>query len=309
MINYYHKTNTDDSAKTLEQPHVGSWVYVEAPSHTELSELSSKFNLDKSLLFDALDVDEMPRLEQNDDTTYIFVRFVYEDNGHELKTTPLLFIFGEEHVFTVSLVRLPSLDLLLGSDTQFTTTKPAELFLKILQQISAHYDDKIKEARKQIKQIRARLRNHDISNRDFIDFVEIEDAMNDFLGALQPTNSTLRRLKLDRFLKLFKNDVDIIEDLLLNNEQSIETCHSNIKSISNIRVAYAAISSANLNHRLNTLTVITLILLIPTLFFAMYGMNVPLPYQSRIWALPVISGVAIVICIIFGLMVRNKKSF
>ena len=69
---------------------------------------------------------------------------------------------------------------------------------------------------------------------------------------------------LSRLLKeswtLVEEDQDIIEDLLLNNEQSIEACNSNIKSIVNIREAYSSISSNNLNRTMKILTGATVLI-------------------------------------------------
>ena len=64
---------------------------------------------------------------------------------------------------------------------------------------------------------------------------------------LQPNNATLRRLLAGRHLPLHEEDQDLVEDLLLSNEQSIEGSRANPKSITNIRDAYTAISSNNLN--------------------------------------------------------------
>lgn len=148
-----------------------------------------------------------------------------------------------------------------------------------MHQIVEQYDAYITLTSKQIKVIRNRLRGHEISNQDFIDFVTIEDELNEFLSALVPTNATLRRLSLGRYIPLFEEDKDIVEDLLLSNEQSIEASNSNIKSIINIRQAYSSISSNNLNRTIKILTFATVIVALPNTIFGMYGMNIVLPHQ------------------------------
>jgi len=192
-------------------------------------------------------------------------------------------------VITISLVHLPCLDSFLSGKIDFATTQRAKLVLQILHQIVEQYDAFINSTSKQIKLIRSRLRGHEISNQDFIDFVVIEDELNEFLAALMPTNATLRRLMRGRYIPLFEEDQDIIEDLLLNNEQSIEACSSNIKSIVNIREAYSSISSNNLNRTMKRLTVVTVLVMLPSMFYGMYGMNIDLPYQHEPWAFNVLN--------------------
>jgi magnesium transporter len=222
---------------------------------------------------------------------------------------PLLFIFGADILITVSLVRLPALDTFLSSKIDFATTQRAKLVLQILQQIGENYDVFISQTSKQIKLIRSRLRGHEISNQDFIDFVMIEDELNEFLSSLMPTNATLRRLLLGRYMPLFDEDQDIVEDLLLNNEQSVEACNSNLKSIDNIREAYSAISSHNLNYTMKVLTVATVIIALPNLFYGMYGMNVPLPFQHEPWAYYMVVGFTVFTVLAVFWVARKRKLF
>lgn len=284
MIKYYYKSLRTHQVQELEEPKRGTWIYVEAPSHKELEQLAEKYDLEIGHLEDALDEEEMPRLEKEGDHSYIFVRFAYRSVDNTVATAPLLFIFAGEVLITVSLVRPPVLDRFLGGRVEFATTQRAKLLLQALHLIVDQYDSFINTTSKQIKLIRSRLRGHEIRNQDFIDFVTIEDELNEFLSALQPTNATLRRLLLGRHVPLFDEDQDIIEDLLLNNEQSIEACSSNIKSIINIRAAYSSISSNNLNRTIKILTAATVLLAIPNVFFGMFGMNVGLPFQDAAWA-------------------------
>jgi len=309
MIKYYYKSLRSQQVKELDDYQRGCWVYAEAPSEAELHHLAKKFKLEVGHLEDALDIDEMPRLEREGDQSYIFVRFAYKNEEEELVTVPLLFIFGNDILITVSSIPLPSLDLFVKGKIDFATTQRAKLVLQILQQIGEHYDTFISRTSKQIKLIRSRLRGHEITNQDFIDFVMIEDELNEFLSSLMPTNATLRRLLLGRYMPLFDEDQDIVEDLLLNNEQSVEACNSNLKSIDNIREAYSSISSHNLNYTMKVLTVATVIIALPNVFYGMYGMNVDLPFQHAPWAYFMVVGFTVAVVIFLLWFARRKRLF
>jgi magnesium transporter len=307
MIKYYYKSLRSPQMQELSEYKRGAWVYVEAPTEQEIESLVTKYNLDPGHIQDALDEDEMPRLEKEGDQSYIFVRYAYKNSEAELVTVPLLFVFSDDIVMTISLVHLPCLDTFLAGKIDFATTQRAKLVLQILHQIVEQYDTFINSTSKQIKLIRSRLRGHDISNQDFVDFVLIEDELNEFLAALMPTNATLRRLLRGRYIPLFEEDQDIVEDLLLNNEQSIEACNSNIKSIVNIREAYSSISSNNLNRTMKALTVATVMIALPNLFYGMYGMNVPLPAQREPWAYFMVMGFSIFLTLFVYFFARRKR--
>lgn len=309
MIKYFFKSLRSERVQELDAYKPGSWVYVESPSQKEIDELVKRFTLTEGHLQDALDEDEMPRLEKEGEQSYIFVRFAYKTPEGDMGTTPLLFIFSGELVITVSQVRIPALDAFMSGKISFATTQRAKLILLILQQISEQYDSFISRTSKQIKLIRSRLRGHEISNQDFIDFVIIEDELNEFLSSLMPTNATLRRLLLGRYMPLFAEDQDIVEDLLLNNEQSIEACNSNMQSIIHIREAYTSISSNNLNRTIKILTIVTVLIMLPSMFYGMYGMNIGLPFQHAAWAFPAMIAFTILVNILVVAIARKKRIF
>lgn len=303
MITYYYKSLRSKEVKELTEYQRGAWVYAEAPSKSEVEYLVKTFKLDQSLLNDALDEDEMPRLEKSDDHTYLYMRMAFSKQHNELDTVPLLFVFTSDAVITISLKRLVCLDAFLDSKIEFATTQRTKLILQVIHEIVETYDVYITGISKQIKTIRSRLRGHEINNQDFVDFVTIEDELNEFLSALLPTNATLRRLLLGRVLPLFDDDQDLIEDLLLSNEQSIEACRASIKTIVNIREAYSSINSNNINRTMKILTLATVMISLPNIIFGMYGMNVLLPFQQNHWAFLIVVGfVLFVLTIVISLL-------
>lgn len=309
MIKYYYKSLRSQSMQELTEYKRGSWVYVETPTSDEVTELIEKFNLDPGYIEDALDEDEMPRLEKDEDTSYIFVRYAYKNADGELTTMPLLFVFDKDAVITISLVKLPCLDKFLQGKIDFATTQRAKLVLQILHEMVDQYDNYINGTSKQIKLIRSRLRGHDITDQQFVDFVMIEDELNDFLSSLQPTNATLNKLLRNRYIPLFEEDHDLIEDLVLNNEQSIEACSSNIKSIVGIREAHSAISANSLNRTMKILTIATLGIAIPNMFFGLYSMNVGIPLQHEPWMFWVVVGFTAFVTAMVFIVGRRKRIF
>ena len=306
MIKYFYKSLRSETVRELAAPQRGSWIHAESPSQADIEELANRFKVDLGYLEDALDEDEMPRMEREGEQGYIFVRYVYETEG-DMGTAPLLIMFDNEHVITVSPFHLPAVDSLLKGKVSFATTQRTKLILLILSQITEQYDVSISQTSRKIKTIRYRLRNQGITNQDFIDFATIEDELSEFNSSLQPTNATLRRLLTGRHLPLFEEDQDIVEDLLLGNEQSIEAIRSNLRSIANIREAYSAISANNLNRILTILTVATILISVPSLAMGVYSLNIPLPFQHTNWIFWVI--MAVNISLISGVIfvVRKKR--
>lgn len=307
MIQYFYKSLRGNKLQEQSKPQRGAWVYIEAPNESEIKALAKQFKLEPGFLTDAIDEDEMPRLEQDDGKSYIFVRYAHSAKNGEIDTAPLLIVFGEEHVITVSPSRPPVVDAFRRGRIALATTQRAKLVLLILAQISDQYDMYINQTSRKIKAIRSRLRGQTITNQDLIDFVTIEDELNEFLASLLPNNATLRRLLVGRHIPLFEEDQDIVEDLLLSNEQSIEAIRSNLRSIANMRDAYSAIASNNLNRVLTILTVATILISVPTLAMGVYSLNIPLPFQHAAATFWVIMCVNLTLMAAVLLVARKKK--
>jgi len=307
MLKYYYKSIRSAALEEKQTFQKGVWVHAENPTHKEIETLITVHGLDAGLISDALDEDEMPRLERDGDFVYIYVRAALALPNDEFDTLPLLIVYSPEGIITISLQALPHFDSFLDGKLEFATTQRTRFMLQILNQTVEQYDKYITITSKQIKAIRNRLRGHEILNKDFIDFVTIEDEINEFLAALLPAGATLRRLKLGRSIELHDDDRDVLEDLELGITQSIETCRSNIKSIINIRQAYSSISSTNLNRSIKILTIVTVMITLPNIFFSMYGMNVGLPFAEREWAYAAIVALTAFTLVVAFIILKRKN--
>lgn len=307
MITYYYKNIRSKSIEKLDKFKPGCWIYVEQPTRDEIKQLVDDHNLDPGHVRDVLDEDEMPRLEKDDNVTYLFTRFAYTGEHLQITTTPLLMIMSEHLFISIAARPIPRIEKFSDAKINFNTTQRTKLMLQIMDQIVDQYEVFLNTISRQIKTIRARLRVEEIRNKDFVDFVQIEDELNEFLSALTPTNSILRRLLIGKHMKLYDEDEDIVEDLLLNNEQTIEGCKSSLKTVVNIREAYSTIMSNNLNRIIRVLTVLTVLLSVPTLIGSFYGMNVALPYDDSPIAFGFIMFISFVISALLVLVFKKQR--
>ena len=71
MINYYKTTN--GVLENLDLACQGSWVHLIDPSKEELQKVSQECSVEMDLLSAALDEEETPRIEKEEDQTLILV--------------------------------------------------------------------------------------------------------------------------------------------------------------------------------------------------------------------------------------------
>ncbi len=306
MIQHYYpkQINSGDESGAL-------WVYVENPSKAEQHKIVEEYGVLKHFIHDALDAYEIPRVESHDDSTYIFTRFAYQSEGGNVNTAPILFVLRANQLITVCKAPLPELSSLIETGEHALTGNfdPALLILNILLEIDSQYDLIINANAHRIHRLRSRLGKRDIGVNDFIGFVTLEDDLNDFLNSLEPTNATLRHLVSNHEARSFTPHTALVNTVILNNEQSIQACNANLKSLAAIRRTYSLIASHNLDRTIKILTTVSVLISIPTMFFSMYGMNVELPGQKAFWAFTVVFIVSLTVSWTAYLVGRKKHIF
>lgn len=276
MIEIFHSTNASIDLKQLDKAKTGSWVYVVEPSEEEFIILCNDFDLDLDLLKDATDIYETPRVERDGSNTYVFARYCFP-KGVDIATEPILIVYTKNNLITIQRRKSPILDRILDGTEPVATTQKTKTFLQILSAINYSYERHMYSVNKHIIGLRGKLSKTDIKNEYFIEFIDIEENLNEYLTALQPQSVMYKNLLNGRFLPLYEADKDLVEDLLLATTELIDLIKSRIKTISNIRDAYSTIMANNLNRIFKRLTSIGIFLTIPTIIASLYGMNVRLP--------------------------------
>ena len=73
---------------------------------------------------------------------------------------------------------------------------------------------------------------------------------------------------------------DLYDDVSIENKQAIETCNIYKNILSVTMDAYGSMISNNSNDSMRKLTIITILLAVPTMIAGFWGMNMPVPFQD-----------------------------
>jgi len=305
MVTNYFRTIKDDSLKTISELRNGVWIHAEKPTDEELTELWQKLSLDETLLEDAQDFYEVPRMEKVDDATYFFTRYPYNEQKEDIDTAPLLIVMGETFVLTVAQRDVPQFEKLASGKVTVYTTQKTKLFLHIMQQVTESFERQLVRLRRAVHKDRAKLRK--IGNQEIVQFVNYEHRLNDMVAAVLPTNVALQQVMNGNYFPVFEDDREFVDDLRIDNNQVVDSARTLLKTIQNVRNASEAILANNLNNRIKTLTVLTILLTIPTIISSLYGMNVGLPLQDEPFAFAfVVATVIVAVSIVVWYFKKNE---
>lgn len=303
MIKYYFRTVKDPEFKEIEGIRTGVWVHAEDPSEEEFALLTNELRLDEGILEDARDFFEVPRLERSEGITYFFTRYPYNEQAEDIDTAPLLMVVGEAFVLTVSLRPVTQLERVLRGRAAYTTQK-TKLFIHIMEEITDAFERQLIGLRRAVHRDRAQLRK--IGSKEIVRFVNYEHRINDMVAALVPTNVALLKVMNGHYFSIYEDDREQMEDLRIANEQAVDSARILLKTIQNVRSASEAILTNNLNSRIKTLTVLTILLTVPTVVSSLFGMNVPLPFADSEFAFEFV--IALVLAVVAVALWYFKKN-
>lgn len=305
MIKYYKTVG--NSLELLEKATAGCWISVTAPDPEEIDFLISQFNLDAGFVRSSLDEEESSHVEIEDEQTLIIVDAPVSDMQKSdtslFYTLPIGIILTDDYVFTISSKENSTItEIESGAVKNMQTNMKTRFVLQCLLKITAKFLLSLKQIEKLSYSLEQQLQGA-LKNQELIQLLGLEKSLVYFSTSLKANDVTLEKINRGRVIKLYEEDQDLLEDVLIDVKQAIEMTSIYSGILSGMMDAFSSVISNNLNMVMWRLTVITIILAIPTMVFSFYGMNTDLPLPYTWFA----SLVAIVLTLVVSIVLLKKK--
>lgn len=311
ITSFRHSEDIDKHIIKTPLDHTASWINVVEPDREEIENLMEQYNIPEDFIRDPLDSEESSRIEYDEDTGYsliiIDLPIVNSTNRSVLSfvTIPLGIIIGNGIIVTVCdaenefLENLPKRDINLKFHSRFA--------LEILTTIADHYNRNLRLLNKSRIRIEKELKNN-ITNKQLFKLMEVEKSLVYFLAALKGNDTIIKKLFRLPAIKRFEEDEELLEDLIIENNQAIETTELHQRILESITTSYASLLSNDMNRIMKTLTLFTVLLTLPTLVFSFFGMNVPLPIDDHSYiSWIIVVGISLILVVIVSIFLWRKQ--
>ncbi|HDA8181504.1 TPA: magnesium transporter CorA family protein [Staphylococcus aureus] len=311
ITSFRHSEDIDKHIIKTPLDHTASWINVVEPDREEIENLMEQYNIPEDFIRDPLDSEESSRIEYDEDTGYsliiIDLPIVNSTNRSVLSfvTIPLGIIIGNGIIVTVCdaenefLENLPKRDINLKCHSRFA--------LEILTTIADHYNRNLRLLNKSRIRIEKELKNN-ITNKQLFKLMEVEKSLVYFLAALKGNDTIIKKLFRLPAIKRFEEDEELLEDLIIENNQAIETTELHQRILESITTSYASLLSNDMNTIMKTLTLFTVLLTLPTLVFSFFGMNVPLPIDDHSYiSWIIVVGISLILVVIVSIFLWRKQ--
>ena len=277
MVNYFR--SIEGRIKEIDGIEPGCWVCLTGPTETEISDIEEEFNIDRDYIRAALDEEEPSRIERDDGVTLIVVDYPISEQDNDpdrtqlYSTTPMSLIITDKNVITVSAKPNIVLDeIAKGVVKGVRPDLRTQFVFTVLLRIAARYLQYLKQIDKLANFVEGKM-YQSMKNQGLIQLQGLEKSLVYFSTSLKSNEAVLEKLMRGRYLKLYEEDQDLLDDVMIEVKQAIEmtSIYSNI--LSGTMETFASIISNNLNIIMKRMTTITIILTMPTRVFSFYGMN------------------------------------
>jgi magnesium transporter len=293
------------------------WINITPPfSHEELEDLAQMLDIPLDFLTDSLDIDERSRYEREDDVRLIVLNTPTINDSESVNaaiyvTVPIGIILVGELIITITAFENPILKRFLnGKVRNFDPRDPSLFVLQIFEQNVYRFLNCLKDLNLKRNLLEQEL--YDSSrNSELQELLRIEKSLVYFVTSL--SSNDLMKMKIQRTdllrIRGDEDKEDLFSDIIIDNSQALEMSNIYTNILSGTMDAFASIISNNLNIVMQRLTLITIILMVPTLIASFFGMNVKNGFEDSPYAIYVITIVSIIAAVIVAWFFRRKRMF
>jgi magnesium transporter len=302
---------TEQGLEQLESMANGSWVKAIDPTADEIQRLVD-WGIDVDYINYSLDFDEMPRMERDDDYTFILIRIPHSQPAADIPfiTIPLGIMIKGNMIVTICRYDKEMFKVLAnGKYRLLKTAKRYRFALYIFLETATRYLAHLREINRMTETIEDQLQKS-TRNREVLELLRYQKSLTYFATALRSNEVMMERVQRTQIFNYYEEDQDLLEDVLTENQQAIQMTNINTEILSSMMDAFASIISNNLNSVMKALAALTIILNLPTIVAGFYGMNVTyLPGATHPTAFLNLIGIAVALTAVVTFIFYKRDWF
>ena len=272
---------TEGGIEELKSMENGAWVKAVDPTPEEIQQLV-QWGVDPDYINNSLDLDEMPRMERDDDYTFILIRIPHRQPESDIPytTIPLGIFIKGNMIVTICRYEKEMFQVLANRKYRLLKTgKRYRFALYIFLETATRYLTHLREINRKTETIEDQLQKS-TRNREVLELLKYQKSLTYFATALRSNEVMMERVQRTQIFNYYEEDQDLLEDVLTENQQAIQMTSINAEILSSMMDAFASIISNNLNGVMKALAALTIIVRLPGTVAGFFGMKVMLPLSD-----------------------------
>lgn len=297
-----------------------AWLHLENPSDREIELIMKQTGAPEDMLKAALDVEEQPRFEIDEDSDSRLILFdipksdegTMEDGKLIFKYTTVPFAIIVVGTTIISIVSKGSAGAIVnhfqsGGNKKTTTSDVYNFVFQLLLKGHQEFISALNLIDKRSTTVKNELRKS-TKNTQLIQLLELTNSLVYFINSLKRNGEMCKKIyafsnsRDGVNAEILEDDRgDIFNDAQIELQQAYDTADMQRQILTSTMDAYASVISNNLNISMRKLTIFTVLLAVPTLIFSLWGINTGVPFGGEVsgfWFVLGLSVLAIIITVI-----------
>jgi magnesium transporter len=274
---FYNAINYTENHIVVPKNDLITWYDVKGLSNVTIVEkLGEQLGIRKLLLEDVLDINQRPKVEEEDGLMAVFQNLLFFENNLEYKSEQISIYLGQNFVIsfqediddtfhTIS-------ERLQAKNTKLLSKNADFLFYSLIDMIVDNYYSVVDK----IDELCEKLEEDILNNVDLVDrnrIYKLKRKVQEMRKLMFPTKEAVSKL-INTNNPLINSDTKhFLEDIKDHLHQITESLENNRETLYNIHDLYHIQMNNNYNHVVKVLTIISTIFIPLTFIVGVYGTN------------------------------------
>lgn len=262
-----------------------TWINLTTESKEEVAQLYHEHKIDEEVVEYSLDKNERAHLDFNKAAqTFVLIYNVPNrlkiDNHYE--TIPMTFIVKDRLLITVTNRRNQYLFFEMQNYLEkFPNLSVFQFLFTSLFLISDAFFPFVEEMNRDRTKVSRKLKEK-TTKHNLLELSDLETGIVFFISASKQNVVLLEQIKAHTIYKqLSDSEKEELEDALIEAKQLVEMTKLSSEILQQLSSTYNNVLNNNLNDTMRILTVLSVLLTIPTIITGFFGMNMPLPLEHN----------------------------
>jgi Mg2+ and Co2+ transporter CorA len=259
------------------------WLNLNSNDREELKQLFLDYQIDREIIDYSLDKYESAHLEYDKSSkTFVMIFNVLDQNkiDNHYETIPMTFIIKEQTIMTITNEKNQYIYSEMKKWLERTrNVTPFQFLFNALFIITAQFFPCVEEMNRERIVVSNNLKKQ-TSKKNLLALSDLETGNLFFLSASKQNAVLLEQIKRHSLYKFFSDDEqEELEDAFVEAKQLVEMTQLASQILQQLASTYNNVLNNSLNDTMRILTVLSVLLTIPTIITGFFGMNMPLPLE------------------------------
>lgn len=315
MIDYYKMYNNILKIITEDQSNIKnydvSYIYGNDQS---ILHLSDEYGIDIKEILKSDDEVRMDSIKLHKQSKKILVNFLIPKLQEELHldnlVTSILFLIENNKIIIITNKKMPFIaDSLKEIHVENISNFTNEIILNILENGLNIMLNDLRSLREKIDLLETNILDSGSIKPVFSNLL----ALQKYMISLSSTYETNKKVMSFLETSFINEDDEEVNNLFSDLYDKVDTMNRILSSYSqhldNLETMINNMSAYQLNATMKTLTELSIVLTIPSIIYALWGINVHVPFENNKYGAFIVIAISLILSIVTGLHLRKKKYF